>query len=210
MKNKTTIENLYKKSATETSPKDLDSLILAQAKADCNKKFNKSRIVKRSWLYGFSTAAAFVMGLTMIINLQTVNDQAMLPIELENSINQNKPQKSTAIKKAVTENSNQAKQTPDDSKAYDAKPILESPIPQAVSLSTEALEFSALKEETMQEVDDSVIGNSANLIQPVTEKLKKSTVTRSRISVPEKESANVIGTDLPEQDPIVSDKSRIS
>jgi hypothetical protein len=206
MNKKNTIENLYKKSATESSPKDLDNLILAQAKANCNKKFNKSRIVNRTWLYGLSTAAVFVMGMTMIINLQSVNDQAMLPIELENSINQSNPQKSITIKKAVTKNSNETQQMPDDSKVSDTKPILESPMPQAVSLSTKPIQLRALKEETIQETDDNVISDSANFIQPVTEKLKKSSVARNISSAPKKESANNMGAYIPKQDSITSDK----
>jgi hypothetical protein len=205
MNKKTTIENLYKKSATESSPKDLDNLILAQAKANCNKKFNKSRVVNRTWLYGLSTAAVFVMGMTMIINLQSVNDQAMLPIELENSISQSKPQKSTTIKKAVTNNSIETKQKPGDSKVYTTKPALESPIPQAARLSSETNQAGFTLDEVIQESDDNNALTESSF-QPATEKLKKSTPARSITSVPEKESVNVIGADLSERDPIHPEK----
>ena len=101
MNKKTTIENLYKNSATETSPKNLDNLILKQAKANCDRQSNKPKIMNRTWLYGLSTAAVFVIGLSMIINLQTINGQAILPEELNISLLKNESIKPLAPKKVI-------------------------------------------------------------------------------------------------------------
>jgi hypothetical protein len=195
MNKKTTIENLYKKSATETSPNDLDSLILAQAKANCDKQIKKPKTMNRTWLYGLSTAAVFVMGLSMIINLQTINDQAILPEELNIPLLKNETVKPSASKKVARKINYDAKQTKESkSQNFSTIPLVESPMPQAARLSSETSQGGFALEEVIQESDD----NSALI--------ESSTVVKSMTNAPKKESANDIGAYLPEQDPASFEK----
>ena len=71
MNNKNQIENLYRKNSKESSPLDLDNLILNQAKQSC-KKTNQSKTLKR-WLYALPTAAVLMISFTVVINLQNQN-----------------------------------------------------------------------------------------------------------------------------------------
>ena len=68
------IENLYKKGSTESTPVALDNFILNAAKQSCeDKPINKSQ--PRGWLYALSTAAVLVMGVTVVFNLQDQNSE---------------------------------------------------------------------------------------------------------------------------------------
>lgn len=81
------IDNLYKKSADESSPVELDNLILNQAKLSCETKNTKPK--QRRWLYSLATAAVFVMGFSMIINLQNIDQEMQLApqaIKLERQV----------------------------------------------------------------------------------------------------------------------------
>lgn len=70
------IDNLYKKSSSETTPKALDDLILNAAKQSCEPK---AKAKSRTWMMPFATAAVFVMGLSMIINLQDTQSELQIP-----------------------------------------------------------------------------------------------------------------------------------
>ncbi|MCF6287644.1 MAG: hypothetical protein L3J53_00215 [Proteobacteria bacterium] len=65
------LEHLYKTTSNQTSPSTLDDFILNQAKQSCQPTITK--VKPRKWLYPVATAAVFVMGFTVIFNLQDIN-----------------------------------------------------------------------------------------------------------------------------------------
>ncbi|VAW37542.1 hypothetical protein MNBD_GAMMA01-1474 [hydrothermal vent metagenome] len=72
------IDNLYKKTTSESTPAALDNFILNQAKQSCKKataKASKPKAKIKRWGYSLATAAVFVMGFSMIFNLQNVTQQ---------------------------------------------------------------------------------------------------------------------------------------
>lgn len=174
MNTKITIDKLYKHSATEKTPKDIDNIILSQAKAHCDKNFNQRRIIRRSWLYGLSTAAVFVMGLSMIINLQTFNDQAQVPKNLEDSIYQYELNKPVAPAKSKKNDSKKVLETKVESQSVDSQSLVNSPMPQAKRMKTESKPDFFPITEPIQESDDKLkLYNSDNLSSSKNETISK-------------------------------------
>ncbi len=85
------LENLYQKSRKETSPQALDDIILKAAKQSCEKNPKKHPIQR--WFLPVASAAVFVMGFTLILNLQNSNTEfATLPeLKKANPTTQAKP-----------------------------------------------------------------------------------------------------------------------
>jgi hypothetical protein len=85
MNNDKDIKELYQAGATEKSPKSLDNLILAQAKASCETPYTLKPNRRRTWIYSLSTAAVIVFGVSVIFNSQIATDKALQPISFEES-----------------------------------------------------------------------------------------------------------------------------
>ncbi len=82
------LENLYKKGSSESTPTALDNLILNAAKQSCKQSTAKTR--PRQWLYLLSTAAVLVMGVNVVFNLQNENaEMKVSPESINTSIDTN-------------------------------------------------------------------------------------------------------------------------
>lgn len=79
---KNSIDNLYKKGAMDTSPTALDNLIINQAKQSCEAHIVTTKKSRR-WLYSLSTAAVFVMGFSVVFNLQNQNTDLQISPKYE-------------------------------------------------------------------------------------------------------------------------------
>ncbi len=84
--NDNSIDNIYTKTKNERSPASLDDLILSHAKESC-KSSNPVTVKNRNWMYSLATAAVFVMGFSIILNLQNINqDMQVTPMVHEKPI----------------------------------------------------------------------------------------------------------------------------
>ncbi len=95
-----TIEKLYQRNNKESSPAELDHLILAAAKQSCEKESDRK---KTKWIYALPTAAVVMLSLSLIINLQnenqTINTMPVFDVESPELETLSKTKEKSLIKK---------------------------------------------------------------------------------------------------------------